>query len=463
MQQVSVLLSLARHNSYQDIKACLQQHGLKIDACNQMGQTALHIAALWGNCETIALCVELGCPPSIPNMKGTTPLHFAAGAKSNALPACRILLSLGADPRIIDMSGRAPYEMASNNTLRGMLGGPDPRIFQFATEGKAKQLAQLLSQEGSGGKVSMRLTDDCGMTPLSLAIERESLATVQVILRHDPPVLNIPDTRGNTALHVAAEVGNLEVLQYLLSLKPETINDHNLDQSEYSAGNWTSRARGEVDTPLDKSPLAVAVAAGDVDIAKALLEAGAKVEALDYEQRTPLLIALEEEHYPIVHVLLEWGANPNVAAPNFISCLHFLATRGPVELITKMVEKGARVNHLGNNAGHLSSKSTQNVSAKNSQDGWTPLHLASRAGKVDRMAALISAGADLTLANIQGNTPLHLAAVNGHLAAVQLLMQHLGQGAYAVLANKAGQAPADLAQTEAVRTALQPRAIHSSA
>ncbi len=42
--------------------------------------------------------------------------------------------------------------------------------------------------------------------------------------------------------------------------------------SEYSSGNWL--LNGEVVEPLDKTPLGIAVAAGDVEAATALLKAG---------------------------------------------------------------------------------------------------------------------------------------------------------------------------------------------
>lgn len=42
------------------------------------------------------------------------------------------------------------------------------------------------------------------------------------------------------------------------------------------------------------------------------------------------------------------------------------------------------------------------------EEGWQPLHLAARAGRQDKVTALLAAGAPLGAANQQGNTPLHL-------------------------------------------------------
>ncbi|GFH23859.1 ANK_REP_REGION domain-containing protein, partial [Haematococcus lacustris] len=91
-----------------------------------MGQTALHIAALWGNLEAAAALLRLGTPANIRNTRGSTPLHFAASAKRNCKEMCELLLQHGAHTDPVDMAGRVPYEMAASDDLRALLGGPDP-------------------------------------------------------------------------------------------------------------------------------------------------------------------------------------------------------------------------------------------------------------------------------------------------------------------------------------------------
>jgi hypothetical protein len=83
------LLALARDNKWQDIER-LVERGVPVMTANQMGQTAIHIASLWGNVETIQALLRLGADANAENVRGSVPLHFAAGAKDNAHEACKV-------------------------------------------------------------------------------------------------------------------------------------------------------------------------------------------------------------------------------------------------------------------------------------------------------------------------------------------------------------------------------------
>eukprot|EP00004_Rigifila_ramosa_P020811 TRINITY_DN5445_c1_g2_i1.p1 TRINITY_DN5445_c1_g2~~TRINITY_DN5445_c1_g2_i1.p1 ORF type:complete len:867 (-),score=162.05 TRINITY_DN5445_c1_g2_i1:1509-4109(-) len=74
----------------------------------------------------------------------------------------------------------------------------------------------------------------------------------------------------------------------------------------------------------------------------------------------------------------------------------------------------------------------------------TALSRAAQKGRESVAGFLISQGASMDLGDVDGNTPLHHAAQNGHLFVCQLIvMQH---GGNPQPRNKAGQSPADLAE-----------------
>lgn len=144
---------------------------------NQMGQTAIHIASLWGHVDTIKALLRLGSDANIENTRGSMPLHFAAGAKENAKEACQALLDAGADPEVADMAGRKPFELAMDDEVRALLGGPDPKLFQYCAAGQHEALKELLI---SGKVPSVRVVDAEGRTPLNIAVHSLSIPTIQV-------------------------------------------------------------------------------------------------------------------------------------------------------------------------------------------------------------------------------------------------------------------------------------------
>jgi hypothetical protein len=81
------------------------------------------------------------------------------------------------------------------------------------------------------------------------------------------------------------------------------------------------------------------------------------------------------------------------------------------------------------------------ANAVDPKDGEPALYIAARSGHAAIVRLLIDAGADLSAADREGNTPLHIAAY-GDTAVVRLLLE---AGAHAKARNKAGQTPADCA------------------
>ena len=60
-----------------------------------------------------------------------------------------------------------------------------------------------------------------------------------------------------------------------------------------------------------------------------------------------------------------------------------------------------------------------------SSAGYTPLHLASGAGRTGAVTVLLGQGADPNIASRSGDTPLHLACQNGYAQAVGCLICYL--------------------------------------
>ena len=99
-----------------------------ISALNFIGATPFFMAARGGDTELMRLLVELGADPKLPNADGTTPLMAAAGvgtqspgedagAPPEALEAVKLTLELGNDPNVVDKNGNTAMHGAAFKQL----------------------------------------------------------------------------------------------------------------------------------------------------------------------------------------------------------------------------------------------------------------------------------------------------------------------------------------------------------
>ena len=88
--------------------------GADVNLGEQMGDTPLHRAALFGQAELIDVLIEAGADPNVRNRIEGTPLHSAASGSQGAA-AIRALLEAGADPTLQDIGGRTPWDAAQEN------------------------------------------------------------------------------------------------------------------------------------------------------------------------------------------------------------------------------------------------------------------------------------------------------------------------------------------------------------
>lgn len=82
----------------------LIDHGATVEYRDKLGNTPMHMAAEHGGIDVIRLLAAAKSAADAPNKQGITPLMMAAGNGQAA--AVRLLLSLGADAKRQDFTGR---------------------------------------------------------------------------------------------------------------------------------------------------------------------------------------------------------------------------------------------------------------------------------------------------------------------------------------------------------------------
>jgi hypothetical protein len=130
--------------------------------------------------------------------------------------------------------------------------------------------------------------DSSGLTPLMYAVKKGDINMVEFLLT-EKPTINTCDFKGQTVLHLAAQTWNEDIFKLLL--KTEGL---------------------EIDATDDNGMTAMHHAAkhDNLGFAKRLGRADADLEIKDKSnrQRTPLYIAIKEDKYLFVRVLLKLGA-----------------------------------------------------------------------------------------------------------------------------------------------------------
>ncbi len=154
-----------------------------------------------------------------------------------------------------------------------------------------------------------------------------------------------------------------------------------------------------------RTELARAVADDDIDRVRELIAQGEDVNGKDdnYDKITPLFIAVENGNVEIARVLIEFGAKVNVRDDEKQTPLMRLDSDATVELVELLVANGSKVNLTDN----------ENNSA---------LIIAAEDASTDVVRALVDAGADVNLANKDGETALMKAADHGDIESVRLLL-----------------------------------------
>uniref|UniRef100_A0A8B9KCP3 Nuclear factor of kappa light polypeptide gene enhancer in B-cells 1 n=1 Tax=Astyanax mexicanus TaxID=7994 RepID=A0A8B9KCP3_ASTMX len=184
-----------------------------------------------------------------------------------------------------------------------------------------KTLAEVISAIPGEDVLNMR--NDLYQTPLHLAVVTQQKEAAEVLLTARADVA-LTDRNGNTALHLAAQQKEGEMVRLLLH------HDNMLEMTS-------------VPNTAGLCPLHLAVLANSLNSVRALLEGGASVEIQELTcGRTPLHLATERDNVSLAGcLLLEGDADVDSVTYNGSTPLHIAAGRGSLKLSALLVAAGA--------------------------------------------------------------------------------------------------------------------------
>jgi cytohesin len=284
-----------------DLARALVEAGADVAARDKTGKTPLH-RACWGHDPpTVELLLKSGADANARDNDGRTPLHVAADSLARAETAV-LLLDHGADPAAKDKQGLTPLETAATSAhddrpefLEAVIAhGVKPDVYAAAALGRDEELAKLLEKEPSlvsGG----------------------------------------PGQHLGSPLHVAAAHGKLAAVRVLLDRGADPNSGVDVKGGATRAG---------ANSPPGRTPLFDAVGKGHADVAKLLLERGARPDLASPGGGTALHVAAAAGE-KCVRVLLDHGAKADARDDLKTTPLHWAAGYSDLATVKALVEAGA--------------------------------------------------------------------------------------------------------------------------
>jgi ankyrin repeat protein len=292
------------------------------------------------------------------------PLHIAADSVN--IPEIKKLLAECSNPNEIDFYYRTPLHYA-------------------ASQGSVEALSLLIK---AGAMIDVQ--DFNEMYPLSLAIYANHTEAVKFLVKSGAKI-NKPAFKKLTALHMAFDKEiNPQIAIHLIQ-----------------AGANVNAVDEDGNTPLH-----YAVGIKNIDIVKAMIKAGAELELENGEQNTALMIAAASDDLPMIQLLIASGAVVKApASKKGHDVLHTAAYHSNnLETVKILLRAGANIN------GRDEAGNTPLLYAV-----WKANSKTTGAEKMPELITLLlSAGADPNAKSERGITPLSVvqeaqkdAAVNG--------------------------------------------------
>lgn len=299
-----------------NLAALLVSKGADVNAKTNVGQTPLMEAAKSGSSEEMQALISAGASVNASDNFGNTPLLLAAGAVCSATSckeeAIDLLLSHGADPKVVNLNGEtvlskliqtgnakdfsrisalASKFIKSGADINASVAYGQPLLCYAAQQGNMDLVTNLVSLGANVNIAGKRCT------PLIAATKWPAELKLLLDSKADP---NLADESGNTPLVAAVDQRSVESVKLLLD------------------------AGAKVDPPplAPTGALQEAAKFGDLQLMTLLLNHAADVNGKNSQGDTPLLVLARNSYgdppvrAEIAKMLMQRGANPKLPDKN---------------------------------------------------------------------------------------------------------------------------------------------------
>ncbi|XP_014366738.2 transient receptor potential channel pyrexia [Papilio machaon] len=356
---------------------------------------------------------------------GWTPLHVAAACAR--MHCTRLLLAAGADPNICDEAGRTALDVAgygyyfnrsinkknflsvlqmllnaggTHNTMKTKgINNIDTPLHTAVEMDDIDSINELL---GSGA--SVKCLNSSGLTPLHVCVKKELEEALQVLANYnykdaDPfmAMVDVKDKDGHTVLQAAVEAAWVPGVCVALE-----------------AGADVTLKANDGETPIHS-----AAALGNLDVLTEILSLAKQTNFIDCqneEGETPLFKAIVNENLDCVQAILQEGASIKLTMPGDVNVFHVAAENGRLDILKTLLEYDDDV-----------TRSMINSLTAGDRRGFGPIHFAVANNHSKCVQLLLSKNADIRLRTTNSphgsSTPLHIAAVYNHIEIANVILK----------------------------------------
>ena len=381
-------LSLATQNGCANIVKMLLAKKPNVNICDKDGLTPLFLASNFGHLHIVQMLLEAKADVTILDNDSQTSLFQAV--QCNHLDVVKCLLEADVNPDVISEQEYSCLFIALNQNnlemVNCLMTKANPNI----------------------------LTPSTGVSPFHVACTTGNLQICKTMLKSNANP-NSRSRTGATPLHVASEIGHVNIVECLIA------------------------AKADIDVQLDNNgvtPLSVGCASGQLEVVHTLLKAKANPNIV-CSGRTALHEAFKNNNIPLMELLLQYNADPNIRDLHGKAVLHCACASGNLTIVKLLLKAGAYT-HLSAKLGTplhfachyrhieivkaLLKDNNTNPNIRN-EYGITSLMYACLAENVEIATILLRAKADPNIGSNQG-TPLQVALITRNTSLIKILREH---------------------------------------
>lgn len=479
----SLLQTLIREGALQ-AAGFLCRNVKNINHVNSRGETALHFACLYNAPSLISEILSQSAQPNILSAEDRqTPLHYAVKSDNNECIKAFIVFNNSTDGsaassvnfNVKDGNSDTPVSLALFEGFQSLV----PTLIEGKADVNVRNgkmftlLHQAILKEDSkitiflldhGADINLKTAE--GESPLQLAIHCRLGEVVDALCVRGVDMSAL-DIRGSCPLWAALDSGQEDVASILVrhgvdtdcwGPGPEecrqTLLHRSIDENKEPAAIFLIQAGCDLDSPRmlgpngeggdeardGASPLHLCCQWGLESVVQTLVEHGANVNSRDSENKTPLHIAIENQHPTIITMLLchpsiDLSLRDKAGLSPFATALTFRNNKAAQAILDRLPSAAEQVDTRGQNFLHTAIKKNDiesvlfllsvnvDVNSRVQDVSLTPpLHLAARGGNETLVRSLLLAGARTDDRDAHKRTALHIASEAGHAPVVSALL-----------------------------------------